>query len=220
MRELTFADERFLSRIVSCDVSVLRSFLDEPFVCRFFARHLESVAREMRLLPFASADLYAKKVLCQYAAVRASKPEVVVETGIASGVSSAYILLAMKKNGCGQLHSIGLADPADLPPGQKPGWLVPSELREPWCVHLGDARDLLPGLLRELRQIDVFIHDSDHSYHHMLWEFESAYPFLKERGLLISDDALWNKAFPEFASRMNSPNRIIRGVGFMRKGTG
>jgi len=80
-----------------------------------------------------SADLFAKKILVQYAAVRALNPQCVVETGVANGVSSSYLLLALHKNGgSGRLHSIGLDDPAFLPPGDKPGWLVPDWLREGW----------------------------------------------------------------------------------------
>ena len=67
-----------------------------------------------------SADLFAKKVLNQYAAVRALKPNCVIETGVANGVSSSYLLLALRKNGRGCLHSVGLADPAFLPAGKEP----------------------------------------------------------------------------------------------------
>jgi predicted O-methyltransferase YrrM len=64
----------------------------------------------------------------------------------------------------------------------------------------------------------MFIHDSLHTYEHMLWEFETAYPLIRPGGLLVSDDALWNNAFHDFAHRVNQPDsRIIRGVGFLRK---
>lgn len=44
------------------------------------------------------ADLYAKRVVMQYAVIPAAKPDWVLETGVANGVSSAYLLLAMERN--------------------------------------------------------------------------------------------------------------------------
>jgi hypothetical protein len=52
----------------------------------------------------------------------------------------------------------------------------------------------------------------------MLWEFETAYPYLPPGGLLFSDDALWNDAFHDFARKAGAQEaRILRGVGFLRK---
>jgi hypothetical protein len=83
---------------------------------------------------------------------------------------------------------------------------------------VGDARCLLPKLLSDVTSIDVFIHDSLHTYEHMLWEYRSAYPYLREGGLLVSDDAMWNSAFSEFAREMCAKHaQIIRGVGFLQK---
>ena len=218
LRELTLADEKFLSKITGSSVDEIRGYLDEPISTPAFARHLQDAEQRFRELSITSADLYAKKVLFPYAAVRALKPQCVVETGIANGVSSAYILLALHKNKCGKLHSIGLADPAFLPEGKEPGWFVPKWLRGAWQVHLGDAKEILPRLLPELGRIDIFLHDSLHTYEHMLWEFEIAYPFLRLGELLFADDALWNTAFEDFARKVGTPEaRILHGVGVLRK---
>jgi predicted O-methyltransferase YrrM len=183
-----------------------------------FATLLNDAKHQFSGLTIESADLFAKKALVQYAAVRAVAPPCVVETGIANGVSSLYLLLALHKNGGGCLHSIGLDDPAFLPPGKRPGWLVPDWLRRRWHTHIGDSREILPALLAQLRSIDVFVHDSLHTYDHMMWEFNAAYAFVRPGGLIFSDDALWNNAFHDFARKFNEPDaRIIRGVGFLRK---
>lgn len=221
VRELTLVDEKFLARIAGSTPREIRAYLDEPINSPVFAEHLRAVAKEFRSLSIESADLFAKKILNQYAAVRALAPDQIVETGIANGVSSAYLLLAIQKNRRGRLHSIGLADPAFLPPGKSLGWLVPPWLSAPWKVYLGDAREILPGLLPQLGKIDLFIHDSLHTYDHMFWEFGTAYPYLRSGGLLLSDDALWNSAFPDFFRKSGAPDaRILRGVGFLRKNAG
>ena len=131
--------------------------------------------------------------LC-YAAVRALQPELVVETGVCYGVTSAHLLKALEANGRGQLHSI------DLPPLGKDGddyvgWLVPEESRGRWTLHRGTSGRLLRPLLSKLGQIDLFIHDSLHTYRNMREEFALAWPALRPGGVLISDDIEGNPAF-------------------------
>ena len=216
IRELTFADERFLAAATGTRTREIRGFLQEPAATPEFIAHLRSCESEFRHGMF-SADLWAKKVLVQYAAVRALRPETIVETGVASGVSSSHLLLALDRNQKGTLHSVEIGDSAYLPAGKEPGRIVPDGLRSRWQLHIGDVAAVLPGLLRELGQVDIFIHDSLHSYEHMKFEFELARPHIKQGGLLLADDALWNSAFSEFAQAVSSPaSAIIRGVGFLR----
>lgn len=218
VREFTLADERFLAHITGASPTRIRSYLDEPIGTPDFAAHLHSAEKQFRRLSIESADLFAKKVLNQYATVRALAPELIVETGIANGVSTSYLLLAMRMNGRGHLHSVGLSDPRYLPGGRESGWLVPEWLRAPWKVHLGDAREILPSLFAQIGNVDMFIHDSLHTYEHMMWEFEASYPRLRVGGLLFADDALWNNAFSEFVQRYGvSEARVLRGVGFLLK---
>jgi hypothetical protein len=115
VREFTFADERFLARLTGSSSRQIRTYLDEPINTPAFAAHLRNEEEHFRSLSIESADLFAKKILNQYAAVRALTPDCIVETGVANGVSSSYLLLALQKNERGRLHSIGLADTAFLP---------------------------------------------------------------------------------------------------------
>ena len=218
IRELALADEKFIARITGKSVREIRGYIEEPFSTAGFGEVLDGARDKLRSLRIESANLFAKKVLAQYAAVRALEPECIVETGIANGVSSMYLLLAVHKNNKGRLHSIGLDDPAFLPEGAAPGWLVPEWLRDRWQTHIGDARQILPSVLSRTGPIDIFIHDSLHTYEHMMWEFETAYPAVRTGGLLLSDDALWNESFYDFArSVRESDAAILRGVGFLRK---
>jgi predicted O-methyltransferase YrrM len=217
-REITFSDERFLSSITGVPARRIRSFLDEPIHTESFAACLREAETLFKTSPIQSADLYAKKILVQYACVRALAPEVVVETGVASGVSSSYLLLALQKNGRGVLHSIELGDPRYLPPDKAPGWFVPNWLKSRWDLRIGDSRVLLPKLLAEIGKADVFIHDSLHTYDQMLWEYRTAYPSLRPGGLLLSDDAAWNPAFSEFCKEVGTRrSKVLRGVGFLQK---
>jgi len=128
------------------------------------------------------------------------RPSVVLETGVAMGFTTAVILAAMEDNNAGALHSI------DLPPLQVDaasfvGRVVPDELRERWTLHVGPSRSLLPGLARKLAPIDLFVHDSDHSYAGQYEEYRQAWPHLACGACLISDDVS-NSAFIEFAAQV------------------
>ena len=90
-----------------------------------------------------------------------------VETGVADGATSAYILQALEDNGRGHLHSIDLPSER-LPPGAAPGWIVDASLRHRWTLRIGASGQLLEPLLSELDSIDVFLHDSLHTYDNML----------------------------------------------------
>ena len=141
-----------------------------------------------------------------YCCVRVLRPRLMVETGVAHGYSSWVILNAMHRNGTGALCSIDLpsrdsntAYNFDGTPDT--GWMVPAALRPRWTLRLGDARQLMPETLRELGRIDMFFHDSDHSYAHMQWEFATVWPSLAQRGVLLSDDVDKNTAFQEFVEK-------------------
>src|ERR1051325_784900 len=147
-----------------------------------------------------------------YAVVRAVKPAVMVETGVSSGMSSAHILRALAANGSGRLYSIDLPNVQEgsvLPQGRSTGWIVPDALRERWELQLGDTYKLLPELLGRLDHVDIFLHDSDHSYEAMSFEFELALPKVEPGGLMMSDDSHLHTAWDDFCARHAlSPSRV------------
>lgn len=157
-----------------------------------------------------------------YLIVRALRPRIVIETGVANGVTSTMILLALNKNKFGNLYSIDWSvnkikskrKATQLPSGKNIGWLVPDKLKERWVVSFGDAKILLPKLISEIKECDVFLHDSDHSYGHMMFEFETIYPVLKK--ILLSDDISRNNAFDEFSSRYDLKTLKVSRFGIMK----
>lgn len=158
-------------------------------------------------------------VMMLYALVRVTAPDIVVETGVASGRSSTAVLAAMEKNSKGRLYSVDLPHffntslpgyqitsegNAELlgyiPEGKEPGWLVPNHLRNRWELTLGDSKKILPIVLKRLSKIDIFYHDSEHTREAMLREFQSVWPLIPEGGFFLSDDIDWNTAWKEFTS--------------------
>jgi predicted O-methyltransferase YrrM len=136
-----------------------------------------------------------------YALCRASKPQKVVETGPGTGISSSFILKALEDNGRGEMWSIEAGVLRISPLGLKFGQFVPENLRGRWHLIMGESKKLLPELLNELKEVDLFFHDSDHSYLNMKWEFDQGWPFVRLGGLLAADDINFNSAFKDFCSR-------------------
>lgn len=154
-----------------------------------------------------------------YSLVRLLKPRVIVETGVADGVTSSYILRALEDNGEGRLYSIDLPSGL-LPEGRSPGWIVDEALRKRWDLRVGDAAELLPPLLAELGEIDMFLHDSLHTYAHMTLEYRVAWPRLKPGGLFLSHDVGQNWAFFDFMKEKKigwGRWRVLHVLGGLRK---
>jgi predicted O-methyltransferase YrrM len=157
-----------------------------------------------------------------YVLIRAARPDVVVETGVLYGGSSGPILEALEANGKGALHSIDLGTGPNEPPSD---FLVHPGLRHRWSFIRGDARRELPRLLRRLGEIDMFYHDSLHTFEHMTWEFRTAGRRLRPGGILASHDVrtpdsvrrvFRENAFPAFCRVRGIPYEVIRNSGFAR----
>ncbi len=164
-------------------------------------RHIDHVARSLGGQSFKTTHNGSKTFgrIC-YLLCRLLRPRSIVETGVAHGVTSAYMLQALAENACGRLQSI------DLPPlaadaDSHVGSFVPLELRTRWDLRLGSAKALLPRVIDDIRGMDVFVHDSLHTYNHMRWEFETALAALRPGGVLIADDIEGNQAFEEVIRR-------------------
>jgi hypothetical protein len=131
--------------------------------------------------------------------VRHLLPRKVVETGVARGITSRILLEALERNGDGRLWSIDLPFLRSRWQDQT-GAAVPSERRSRWTYVRGSSRRRLPGLLSELDEIDLFLHDSAHTEGNMRYEFETAWPALRAGGVLLSHDITMNAAFSDFAA--------------------
>jgi hypothetical protein len=170
-------------------------------------------------------DAHRKDAMKYYAIVRKVEPDTVVESGVYNGVSTASVLLALEENDRGRLHSVdysaalrddhGTADDrrafyererpscsepgsSMLVPGRNPGWILPERLRDRWELVQGRPQAELPRLYHDHDEIDVFLHDSEHSTSCMLYEFELAWEWLGTDGLILSSHVQWNDAYETF----------------------
>jgi predicted O-methyltransferase YrrM len=156
-------------------------------------------------LRWAADSLLAR---CCYLVCRLLEPDVVVETGVAYGVSSAFVLTALEENGGGVLHSV------DLPPLRRRyewfwGIAVDEALRGRWNLYRGSSARVLPGLLEELETVNLFVHDSLHTYRNMLREFGAVWPRLRAGGVILADDVERNGAFGELRRKDPALWRVV-----------
>lgn len=171
-----------------------------------------------------------------YSITRKMKPSDVVETGVCNGMSTLSILMALRQNDRGYLHSIDYPFRADesledfrkdtfqgyggsaIPSDKNPGWVIPEELKDRWNLIEGKSQRELPKLISELEEIDIFLHDSEHSHPCMMFEYELAYEWLRDGGILLSDDISCNNAFDVFVEvRDPEWGKIANNVGYIIK---
>lgn len=148
-----------------------------------------------RISPSAAAYLYTL--------VRELKPDTFLETGVSHGFSSLLILEAMERNGKGTLFSTDIE--YDV------GELVPLGLRKRWKLIIDTPDKVLDVAIRTVadKRIDIFMHDSDHSYEGMAREFNLVKNNMSTNGIILSDDIEENNAFIDFAHSIGSDPEII-----------
>jgi hypothetical protein len=177
---------------------------------RTAARAVGEAAEERRLFRHLSAEhdregrssyIEIDAPLELFALVRILRPAHVVEVGVSSGVSSAYLLQALMRNDSGTLHSVDLPKvdrrtpstgsrrgPSwSLPSGRASGWAVPFALRRRWDLRLGDKADVLPLLAAELPRVEMLVYDVPHDDRVAAREFRLLDPLLPPGAVLIAD---------------------------------
>ena len=137
------------------------------------------------------------------------RPTNVVETGVAHGVTSRFILEALELNGgVGHLWSV------DLPPlehvwREQIGMAVGGRYSARWSYIRGSSKRHLPDLFSQLGQIDLFVHDSLHSEHNVRFEIDSAWAALRPGGAIVVDDIDANRGFNSFLQSFSGHRSLV-----------
>lgn len=193
--------QEVIAGMEKCLTVGMESLRDEPALADIESAVHKGIQEILPRAAFAlscNADFTLAR-LC-YLVCRAMTPAIVLETGVAYGVTSAFILQALTVNGHGLLHSI------DRPPfgpqaDQIVGILIPPALKRCWQLHRGTSKRILPRLLSQLGQVDVFLHDSRHTYRNMRRELLTVSPYLPPRAVVMADDVDRNAAFSEWVAQ-------------------
>lgn len=191
-----------ITSALGLDQNHARAFIEEAHQVELLPDHPNG---EIRL----ASPMSYEDSLTLYVITRAVAPSLVVETGVAHGVSSAFILSALRAADKGKLISIELSDQPEI------GHLIPHELRTRWSLLTGNSLKKLPEVCRKYDSIDLFIHDSFHSYKHMRTEYDTVWPHLSPGGILCSHDILMNNCFSRFCSKhRNEIDVCVKSINF------
>ncbi|SAI86754.1 class I SAM-dependent methyltransferase [Saccharolobus solfataricus] len=143
--------------------------------------------------PYALSE--AKRYIL-YSIIKYYNPDIVIETGVGPGVSTTIILSALER---GTLFSIDTRE--TLEDGKRVGFLVTEQLKNKWKLYIGKSRDVLPNLLKKLGKVDVFLHDSEHTFENVSFELNIAWDYLRNGGVLLIDNLDFTEAPYYFAKQ-------------------
>jgi predicted O-methyltransferase YrrM len=130
-----------------------------------------------------------------YALVRATKPRVVVETGIDRGLGTAVISNALQRNAEEGFHGIVYA--TDIVPDC--GHLLVEPYKSSCREIIGDS---VESLKKFSEPVDIFLHDSNHDPAYEWAEFLAIEPRLHSASLVMSDNSQQSPKLREFAARI------------------
>ncbi len=187
---------------VGCSVSEVEGYMIEA---EDDAGLTGLLSERLRARPFNNNVPRFGRRLGWYCLLRVTKPALVVETGTADGLGTALLARGLQRNAAegspGHLLSF------DVDPDA--GWLLDETLGAVVELITGDSAETLPSALAG-RQVDFFVHDSDHSLEHEQLELEIAVQHAAPRLLLISDNAHVTSALRDLCESLGSEYRFFR----------
>ncbi|MGC8574313.1 MAG: class I SAM-dependent methyltransferase [Thermoplasmata archaeon] len=135
-----------------------------------------------------------------YTLVKSVDPSIVVETGVGPGVSTTAILSALSKD------SLLISIDPDIPYGKgdrEIGFVIPDELKSNFKFVRGTSAEKMREVLENIGELDVFFHDSDHTYNNIMFELNSIWPRLSRDYIILVDNYDWTAAPMDFAREKN-----------------
>lgn len=146
--------------------------------------------------------------------IKELRPLVILETGVANGVSTRKIL--------DSLAHFGIPD-AQLFSCDVDANVATQDLldNKQFNFRLIRSKEDFSVLVNGLNSLDLFYHDSDHSYEHQMFEYSEVWKKLRPGGLLVSDDINWSNAFVDFCKQVSRTPYVLSDInkfsGFVQK---
>lgn len=178
----------WVATISGVDVAAARAYIRELDDDEALREHvLRATARSDRRR-LADPEVRFGRRAGWYALTRALQPEHIVETGTDKGLGACTFAAALLRNGHGRLTTM------DINPDS--GYLIGGQYAEVTDHVLGNSVDLLKS---DPAPVDLFIHDSWHTFEHESAEFEAVAPRLSADAVVLSDNAHDSDALSRWA---------------------
>lgn len=179
----------FVSAVSGAEIGQVRAWVqeleDDNELFDHLTRRLSSNPRR----GICAKEPHWARRLGWYALIRATQPDHVVETGTQLGLGSCAIAAALLRNGHGRLTTM------DIDP--EAGHLIEGRWASVIDHRTGSSIDVLAGL----SDVDMFIHDSLHTYDYETEELATVEPNLRPGAIVLSDNARESSALSDWAER-------------------
>jgi hypothetical protein len=179
----------FISAVTGAEIGQVRGWMRELDEDKKLADELTTRLSSNPRRGICATEPHWARRLGWYSLVRATQPNHIVETGTHLGLGSCVIAAALLRNGHGRLTTI------DIDP--EAGYLI----GEPWASVIDRRTGSSIDVLADLRDVDVFLHDSLHTHDYETKELMAVEPNLRSDAIIISDNAHESSALSDWAER-------------------
>jgi predicted O-methyltransferase YrrM len=170
----------FVSAVTKVELAKIIHFIDEVRNDNDLSQHIHSsLARDKSM---KDSTMLLGRRIGWYAFVRATRPKIVVETGVHQGIGAVTLIRALEKNALDGFP--GRYFGTDIDP--QAGVLVSGNFLKTGQVLYGDS---LASLERLDENIDLFVNDSDHSAEYERREYAKIHKKLTANGLILGDNS-------------------------------
>lgn len=171
-----------IAHLLGKDYSTIMGYMDEAEGDAKLKWHIERATAASPFVLVADREVKFGRRLGWYAFVRATKPQVVIETGVDKGLGSCLIAAALMRN-CEEGFE-GRYFGTDINPDA--GYLLSGKYAEYGQILYGDSISTLRSFDSS---IDLFINDSDHSADYEGEEYEVIAPKLSDCAIVLGDNS-------------------------------
>lgn len=184
----------FVAVVCHRSVDEIETYIYELSGDEALKTHVRSVVENTGTATGMDAEARFGRRLGWYAVVRATKPKVVVETGVDKGLGTCVIAAGLMRN-ADEGHP-GKVYATDLNPSAGTLFRAPYDHRGK--ILYGDSIESLRSLVEP---IDLFINDSDHSADYETREYETVRGKLSPGAIVLGDNAHVTTKLFEFSRR-------------------
>jgi len=191
----------FLANVTQKSFDELMGYVDEIEQDTHLKSHIENQTAKSSWSFIADKEARYGRRVGWYALIRASKPKVVLETGVDKGLGSCVLAAALMRNGS-EGYS-GYYYGTDINP--KAGYLLSGEYEKYGEILIGDSIESLDAFDKP---IDLFINDSAHSAEYELREYHTIQNKLTQNAFILGDNSHCTDKLFHFA-RMTGRNYLF-----------
>lgn len=183
-----------IADVVGQPHETIQAYIDELEADEALRNHIIGMTRQAPYRGISDLTVRYSRRLGWYAMVRATKPSVVIETGVDKGLGACVLTAALLRNR--EEGHPGRYYGTDINP--QAGYLLRGRYAEVGEILYGDSIQSLKALEGP---IDLFINDSDHSAEYEGREYATIEPKLSPQAIVLGDNSHITDELLNFAIR-------------------